>query len=178
MLTLTGNTIFLRALEPEDLEFVYAVENDEKIWDVSNTQTPYSRFLIREYLKNAQQDIFEAKQLRLAICKKNSFQPVGLIDLFDYDPKNNRAGVGILIKEEGNRNSGVGSETLELLIKFSFSKLNLHQLYANIDIENTPSLKLFTNFGFEQIGIKKQWNLVNGKYKDEAMFQLINPQNK
>ena len=178
MLTLTGNTIFLRALEPEDLEFVYAVENDEKIWDVSNTQTPYSRFLIREYLKNAQQDIFEAKQLRLAICKKNSFQPAGLIDLFDYDPKNNRAGVGILIKEEGNRNSGVSSETLELLIKFSFSKLNLHQLYANIDIENTPSLKLFTNFGFEQIGIKKQWNLVNGKYKDEAMFQLINPQNK
>lgn len=178
MLTLTGNTIFLRALEPEDLEFVYAVENDEKIWDVSNTQTPYSRFLIREYLKNAQQDIFEAKQLRLAICKKNSFQPVGLIDLFDYDPKNNRAGVGILIKEEGNRNSGVGSETLELLIKFSFSKLNLYQLYSNIDIENTPSLKLFTNFGFEQIGIKKQWNLVNGKYKDEAMFQLINPQNK
>ena len=177
MLTLTGNTIVLRALEPEDLEFVYAVENDERIWDVSNTQTPYSRFLIREYLKNAQQDIYEAKQLRLAICKKNTFHPIGLIDLFDYDPKNNRAGVGILIKEDDNRNLGVGSETLELLIKYAFSKLNLHQLYANIAIDNTASLKLFTNFGFEKIGIKKQWNLVNGRYKDEAMFQLMNPNN-
>lgn len=173
MLTLTGTTIFLRALEPEDLEFVYSVENDEKIWDVSNTHTPYSRFLIREYLKNAQQDIFEAKQLRLAICKKNTFQPVGLIDLFDYDPKNNRAGVGILIKNEGDRNAGVGSETLELLIQYAFAKLNLHQLYANIDVDNTASLKLFTNFGFEKIGTKKQWNLVEGQYKDEAMFQLL-----
>jgi hypothetical protein len=57
MLTLTGKNIYLRALEPEDLEFVYAVENDETVWQVSNTQTPYSRFLIKQYLENAQQDI-------------------------------------------------------------------------------------------------------------------------
>lgn len=174
MLTLSGKNIFLRALEPEDLEFVYAIENDEKIWEISNTQTPYSRFLIREYLKNARQDIYEAKQLRLAICKQNTFQPVGLIDLFDFDPKNNRAGIGILIKDDDNRNSGIGTESLELLLKYCFSKLELHQLYANIDTENSASLKLFTNFGFQQIGIKKQWNFVNGQYKDEALFQLIN----
>lgn len=173
MVTLSGKHIFLRALEPEDIEFAYAVENDEKIWEVSNTQTPYSRFLIREYLKNARQDIYEAKQLRLAICKQNTFQPVGLIDLFDFDPKNNRAGIGILIKDEGDRNTGIGSESLELLIRYSFSKLGLHQLYANIDTQNDASVKLFTNFGFEQIGIKKQWNLVNGQYRDEALFQLI-----
>jgi len=175
-LTLTGEHIFLRALEPEDLEFVYAIENDETIWEVSNTQTPYSRFLIREYLKNAQQDIFEAKQLRLAICKKGIFQPVGLIDLFEFDPRNNRAGIGILIKDSDYRNSGIGTETLDLLIRYAFKNLNLHQLFANIDSENEASLKLFTNFGFQQIGIKKEWNFVNGKYKDELLFQLINHQ--
>jgi len=174
--TLTGENIFLRALEPEDLEFVYAVENDEAIWAVSNTQTPYSRFLIREYLKNAQQDIYEAKQLRLAICKKGAFQPVGLIDLFEFDPRNNRAGIGILIKSSENRNAGIGTECLELLIRYAFKNLNLRQLFANIDSENEASLKLFTNFGFQQIGIKKEWNLVNGKYRDELLFQLINHQ--
>lgn len=173
MLTLSGKNIFLRALEPEDLEFVYAIENDEKIWEVSNTQTPYSRFLIREYLKNARQDIYEAKQLRLAICKQRSFQPIGLIDLFDFDPKNNRAGIGIMIRDEANRNSGIGSETLELLINYAFSNLNLNQLYANIDTQNSASLKLFTNFGFVEVGIKKQWNFTNGVYQDEALFQLI-----
>jgi diamine N-acetyltransferase len=74
MLTLTGKNIYLRALEPEDLEFVYAVENDETVWQVSNTQTPYSRFLIKQYLENAQQDIYEARQLRLAICKHGGVQ--------------------------------------------------------------------------------------------------------
>ena len=50
MTTLTGNTIYLRALEPEDLEFIYAIENNESVWEVSNTQTPYSRVLISQYL--------------------------------------------------------------------------------------------------------------------------------
>jgi len=176
MLTLKGENIYLRALEPNDLEFVYAVENDEEIWQVSNTQTPYSRFLIRQYLENAQQDIYEAKQLRMAICKGEDFPAVGLIDLFDFDPKNNRAGIGILIKSPNHRNAGIGTEALGLLINYAFSHLNLNQLYANIDVENQPSLTLFANFGFQKIGIKKQWNLVNGVYKDEALFQLINQQ--
>ena len=176
MLTLKGESIYLRALEPQDLEFLYVVENNESIWEVSNTQTPYSRFLIKQYLKNAHQDIYEAKQLRLAICKKESFAPVGLIDLFDFDPKNNRAGVGILIQNQEDRNAGIGKEALGLLIRYAFEKLNLHQLYANINTENQPSLSLFATFGFQKIGVKKQWNLVNGKYKDEALFQLINHQ--
>ena len=58
-------------------------------------------------------------------------------------------------------------------MNYAFVHLNLNQLYANIDTENEISISLFTKFGFQKIGIKKQWNLVNGTYKDEALFQLI-----
>lgn len=155
MITLKGDTIYLRALEPEDLEFVYGMENDQSIWEVSNTNTPYSRFLIRQYLENAQQDIYEAKQLRLAICQDVDFPAIGLIDLFEFDPRNNRAGIGIVIQKNENRGQNIGSEALELLIKYSFFNLNLHQLYANISTNNEASIALFTKFGFEKIGIKK-----------------------
>ena len=120
MQTLTGTKIYLRALEPQDLEFIYAVENDQRIWEVSNTQTPYSRFLVKQYLKNAHQDIYEAKQLRLAICQDEDFPAIGLIDLFEFDPKNNRAGIGIVIQGTENRKQNIGSEALELLIRYSF----------------------------------------------------------
>ena len=174
MITLKGDTIYLRALEPNDLEFVFAMENDQSIWEVSNTHTPYSRFLIRQYLENAQQDIYEAKQLRLAICQDEDFPAIGLIDIFDFDPKNNRAGVGIVIQKNENRSKNIGSEALELLINYSFFNLNLHQLYANISTSNAASMALFTKFGFEKIGIKKDWILLNNHYHDEAIFQLIN----
>ncbi len=177
MITLKGENIFLRALEPEDLEFVYTIENDESLWHVSNTQTPYSKFLIRQYLENAHQDIYEAKQLRLAICENKDKTTIGLIDLFEFDAKNNRAGIGIVIKNEIDRSKGYGKEALNLLINYSFQQLQLHQLFANIDVDNVSSLNLFTTFGFQKIGVKKDWNLLNNNYQDEAVFQLINKKN-
>ncbi len=149
------------------------MENDVSVWEVSQTQTPYSKFLIEQYLENANQDIYEAKQLRLAICDINTQKAVGLIDLFDFDPKNNRVGVGILIQSLENRQQGIGSEALELLINYAFANLNLNLMYANIDPENFASVRLFTKFGFQKIGVKKGWNLVDGVYKDESMFQLF-----
>ena len=173
MITLKGEHLFLRALEPEDLEFIYALENDESIWEISNTQTPYSKFLIKQYLEHAHKDIFEVKQLRLVISTYEN-ESLGLIDIFDFDFKNSRAGIGVLLKDLKDRSKGYGSEALQLLLDYSFTHLGLHQLYCNISEDNEASIKLFTNFGFEQIGLKKDWNCVNGSYKNEYIFQLIN----
>ncbi len=173
MITLKGETVFLRALEPEDLEFIHAVENDESIWEVSNTQTPYSKFLIKEYLEQAHKDIYEVKQLRLVISDYQD-ATLGLIDLFDFDFKNKRAGVGLLIKDSVNRGKGYGKEALELLVNYSFYHLALHQLYCNINEENINSIHLFENQGFKKIGVKKNWIYSNGLFKDEFMYQLIN----
>ena len=174
MVTLKGENIYLRALEPEDLDFIYHIENDEDIWEVSNTITPYSRFLIKQYLENAHQDIYEAKQLRLVICKSNNDAVVGLIDLFDFDATSRRAGIGIIIQNEMNRNNGFGKEALSLVVKYAFVQLQLHQLYANIGIDNKASQMLFTSIGFEKMGVKKDWNFVNNSFKDEFFYQLIN----
>ncbi|WP_223551782.1 GNAT family N-acetyltransferase [Aestuariivivens sp. NBU2969] len=173
MTTLKGENIYLRALEPEDLVFLYDIENDEAIWEVSNTQTPYSKHILRQYLQNAHQDIFEAKQLRLVISNFKH-EALGLIDVFDFDFKHARAGVGILIKDQENRGKGYSKEALKLLMNYTFSHLQLHQLYCNVSEDNEASIKLFSGLGFKKIGLKKDWNLINGSYKGEYLFQFIN----
>ncbi|EDP69908.1 putative acetyltransferase [Flavobacteriales bacterium ALC-1] len=173
MVTLKGEHICLRALEPEDLDFVYEIENDTSLWQLSDTQTPYSRFLIKQYLENAQQDIFEAKQLRLAICNQEN-HTIGLIDVFDFDIKNKRAGIGILIQDEDNRNKGYGKEALALLTAYCFGTLHLHQVYANISENNSASLKLFENNGFKIIGLKKDWSFDGDQFSNEYILQRIN----
>lgn len=172
MNTLVGNLVKLRALEPEDLEFLFQIENDESFWEISHTQTPFSKYVLKQYLENAHLDIFETKQLRLIIEEKSSQKNLGMIDLFDFNPQHKRAGIGILIHPEYQQ-KGFASEALELLIKYSFSHLQLHQLYANIIAENERSLALFTKHQFKKIGIKKDWIFFDGKMKDEILFQLI-----
>ena len=172
MNTLLGEKINLRALEPEDLEFLYQIENDESFWEISHTKTPFSKYILKQYLENAHLDIFEVKQLRLLIEEKSTKKQLGLIDLFDFNPTHKRAGVGILIHPEFQQN-GFASEAISLLINYSFSLLDLHQLFANITLDNTKSISLFKKHNFKEVGIKKDWILSGGKFKDEILFQLI-----
>ena len=172
MKTLKGENIQLRALEPEDLQFLFDTENDELFWEVSHTQAPFSKFLLKQYLENAHLDVFEAKQLRLIIQENTNKKPVGIIDLFDFNPQHKRAGIGILIHTEHQQN-GFASEALKLLIDYCFTHLNLHQLYANITSDNEKSISIFAKHQFKEIGIKKDWILSNNIFKDEILLQLI-----
>lgn len=172
MLTLKGEKVYLRALEPEDLDFVHKIENNEDFWEISTTQSPYSKFLIRQYIENAHRDIYDIKQLRLVICTKRG-RPVGLIDVFDLEPRDKRAAIGILIANKKDRKKGFGSESLSLLCDYCFTHLGLHQVYANVTANNGDSMKVFENNGFRKVGLKKDWTLFNGKYKDEWLYQLV-----
>ena len=171
MNTLKGKNIFLRALELEDIDYLFSIENNEKYWSISDSQIPFSKYLLNRYLKNSDMDIYEAKQLRLVITDFKNIT-IGLIDLFDIDFKNNRAGVAIIINEE-MRNKGIAKEALEMLIKYSKTHLSLHQLYCNILEDNTHSINLFKSVQFKEVGLKKDWIKFDGKYKNEMLLQLI-----
>ena len=96
MVKLQGNQIYLRALEQKDLEFLYKLENNTNVWEVSGTITPYSKDVLQLYLDNAHRDLFDVKQLRLVICSKQH-EALGLIDLFDFEPNHKRAGLVIIV---------------------------------------------------------------------------------
>ncbi|HNW97268.1 MAG TPA: GNAT family protein [Bacteroidales bacterium] len=168
-----GKNISFRAPEPADIDILYKWENDTRIWHLSNTVAPFSHHLLEEYILNAQQDIYAAKQLRLMIVETDNNKTIGCIDLFDFDPSNQRAGVGILISEE-YRSKGYASQALEILTDYAFNTLHLHQLFCNITSDNENSLKLFKKFKFEIIGLKKEWILQGKTWKDEYILQLIN----
>ena len=172
MMILHGEKVRLRALEPEDLDFLFTTENNTAFWEVSNTQVPFSRFVLKQYLENSHQDIYEAKQLRLVVEETTNSQAIGLIDLFDFNPQHKRAGIGIVINEPYQK-AGFASDALSLLTRYCFEALDLHQLFANITSDNKHSITLFTNNGFKKCGEKKDWLFTNGEYKNELTFQLI-----
>lgn len=170
MKTLQGKNILLRALEPEDLDFLYQMENNEDFWKVSNTQVPFSRYLLKNYIEQSHLDIYQVKQLRLVIADIQTSKAIGMIDLFDFEPLHKRAGIGILI-HPSEQQKGYASEALVLLINYSFSNLDVHQLYANITADNKASISLFEQQQFQRAGVKKDWIYNNNSYKDEILYQ-------
>lgn len=174
-MTLETEIIRLRALEPEDIDILYKWENDTNVWKMSNTVAPFSRYILRRFIENQRYDIFETKQIRLIIESKLTGKPVGAIDLFDLDPYNRRACLGVLIYDEADRGQGYASSALSELTKYCFHVLHLNQLYCNILSNNIRSLCLFKSKGFSVIGLKQEWVKTTSGWLDEYMMQLVNP---
>ncbi|MGB4293497.1 MAG: GNAT family protein [Bacteroidales bacterium] len=170
---MTCDEIILRAVEPEDLELLYRWENNIDYWLISNTIKPFSKYILKKYIENSHKTIFETGQLRLMIDTKENKKTIGTIDLFDFDPFHQRAGVGILIADESSRRKGYASMALKCLIDYCFNTLQLHQLYCNILSSNCESMELFKKLGFVKTGIKKDWVKTSNGYLDEHLFQLI-----
>lgn len=167
--------VCLRAVEPGDVELLYDWENRMELWPVSNTLTPFSKAQLARYVKNAALDVFQTKQLRLmidALHLNDSPLTVGMIDLFDFDPFHNRAGVGIMVNSQW-RGKGMAGSALRLFMGYAFNTLGLHQLYCHISASNTASIKLFESASFQLVGIKKEWLKTSSGYEDEWMFQCL-----
>jgi diamine N-acetyltransferase len=168
---LSTETIVLRALEPTDLDFLYALENDVSVWEVSNTVAPFSRYVLQKYLENAAADIYETRQLRLVIENAKG-EAVGALDLFEFEPQHLRAGVGISILGSFRRNQ-YASEAMKLLKDYAGNFLNLHQLYAAVPEDNQASLQLFRKSGFVECGTKKDWLKTPKGWKNVVELQLV-----
>ena len=177
MIPLLGENIKLRAIEPSDLDIIFQWENNPENWLISNTAVPFSKHVLKKYIENAHQDIYEARQLRLMIdlmdAKGNILNVIGTIDLFDFEPQHRRAGVGILIAQKENRRQGLASEALSVLVDYAFGTLHLHQLYCNIAYDNKASLNLFKKHGFVEVGVKKDWLWRNQEWLDVTLLQKI-----
>ena len=131
--------VHLRAIEPEDLDMLYRIENDVNLWNVGITNVPYSRYALHDYIANASGDIYTDHQVRM-IIENVERQVVGIADIVNFDAGNRRAEIGLVI-EQPFRGQGYGYSVMKELERYALNVLHLHQLYAVIDIRNETCLQ-------------------------------------
>ncbi len=163
--------VHLRAIEPEDLDVLYGIENDTSLWNVSVTSVPYSRYTLYEYVANSKNDIYSDRQVRMMIENENH-DVVGIVDIINFEPKHLRAEVGIVIKN-AYRNKGFAMAAIAKIRVYSLNVLHLHQLYAYVDNENKQSLRLFEKCGFVASCRLRDWLFDGRTYHDVLFMQLF-----
>lgn len=165
--------IRLRALEPEDLELLYNLENDSSLWHTTHTTAPYSNYVLRQYIESNSADLFVDKQLRLVIELKKGQIAIGMIDLFDFSPMNLRAEVGVIVASEYQQ-QGFAKEAVEAMVSYALGYVKLHQLYAYVSEENKASIALFTSCGFEVKARLVDWVYTPVGFCDALILQKLN----
>ena len=170
-MNIEGNLCRLRALEPEDLDAMYGWENDTDSWRVSGTVAPFSRHVLSRLIDEQQFDIYATRQMRLVIETLDG-SAVGAVDMFEFDPQNLRAGVGIIVAPP-YRKQGYAQDALQALERYVRDVLRMHQLWCSIGADNEASLALFKKAGYAECGRRKEWLLTSTGAIDEVLMQKI-----
>jgi diamine N-acetyltransferase len=168
---LETDAILLRACEPHDLPVMYEWENNTAYWLLSDTTKPFSKYTMQEFILQDQNDIYNTRQQRFVIQLKENEKAIGFIDLYQYDPSHQRAGVGILIGDETERHKGYALMSLLCLMQYAHDVLNMHQLYCYIQTSNKKSIGLFQRAGFTTTGILKDWLQSKNVFEDVILCQ-------
>jgi diamine N-acetyltransferase len=167
---LKNDILLLRAVEPEDLERLYLWENDTQLWEVGNTRSPYSRYALKEYILQQENDLYTSKQLRLMMVALNTNETVGTVDLFDFDIHNSRIALGLFV-DKPFRGKGYARNALKIVENYVFQFLKINQLYCEISANNTESKLMFENENYESNGVLKNWIKTQDGYTDIIVFQ-------
>lgn len=165
-----NDTFLLTAPEPEDLDFVFRIENDPVVWPLSDCHMPYSRYALREYLLTCKNDFFAEKQLRLMVRPKGEHDAVAIVDLFNFSPLDGRAEVGIVVAPE-QRRQGIGAEAITMLCDYARQTLGLRLLAAYVPTTNEASLRMFAKCGFEKVAVLPEWTKIGQKWCDLAIMR-------
>lgn len=161
----------LRAMEPEDLELLYQIENEPELWQVGCTNVPYSRYLLRDFITRSTGDIYTDKQVRLMAENANG-ETIGIADIMNFNPRHMRAEVGITIRP-AYRQQGYGLAALCHLLAYGKRTLCLHQLFAIVSCHNEASRRLFLKAGFNASCELKDWLYEDGEYHPAIVMQTF-----
>ena len=161
----------LRAIEPEDLDLLYRIENDVRLWNVGTSNVPYSRYVLHDYVANVTNDIYTDRQVRMMVDNDEG-QTVGIVDLVNFDPANRRAELGMIILSDYRR-QGYAMATLQQIHDYARRILHLHQIYVYIDECNEASLSLFRKVDYIESARIPDWLFDGDRYHDAILFQHV-----
>lgn len=160
----------LRAPERSDLDWLHDLENNSNLWYLGFSKEPFNTEVLKNYLDQQPGSLLRDGQLRLILSHEG--QPVGALDLYDYDPFARKAGVGIVL-DAAHHGKGWSKAALTAFESYVFGTLGLRSVYAMIPSQNAPSIGLFEGLGYQKIGELKDWVLHHGAFESAVLYQKV-----
>ena len=168
-----GNNILLRSITIDDIRQEYINWLNDP--DVNQFLETRYEIQTNESIKKYVANILKSKSEYLfAICDNNE-RHVGNIKLGPINLIHNFAEISLFIGNKNVWGTGIGTEAINILCEFGFSKMGMHKITAGCYSNNLGSIIAFKKCGFSEEGIWKDHYLYRGSYVDRiCLARIIN----
>jgi RimJ/RimL family protein N-acetyltransferase len=170
-----GERVYLRAIEPGDLDACHRWINDREITrHLAIPPWPVSRLAEQAWLESRARGGTDTDHT-LAVCLKNGDRHIGNVGLHGVNWRHRTANVGILIGEKDCWDQGLGAEAVGLLCRFAFRNLGLRKISLCVFSSNPRARRCYEKCGFQVEGVLPQEYLIDGEYVDDIRMALFAP---
>ena len=173
---LKGRLVYLRALEKKDINENYLswINNIEENHFIESSIFPTSKKSLDEFYARS---LISKNSIMFAICNKNG-KHIGNCSVSQIDWVNRKCVYGRMIGDKKNSPKGAGTDTLKLLQKYIFERLNLNLMWTGVSAKNTKSIKSNMNCGMKRVGKFPEGFFSNNKYDDVIIFAMTKKEYK
>lgn len=164
--------IRLRHLEESDIDSLFEIFSDAEAMRFFGIVPFAERADAKNYLAEIHAGFGKKTLFQWGIALRETDQVIGTSTLFHADEKNRRAELGYALNRQF-WGKGLIAEALNSLLTFTFEKLNLHRLEADVDPRNTASVKVLERLGFQKEGFLRERWIVQGEIQDAVFYGLL-----
>ena len=168
-----GKRVTLRGLEQKDSSEMLSYWNRKEFLDYSGRTSPSTREELEAWIQDTWKERKEEKSYTFGIEFNENSLLIGYIKLRVINRISRRAKLSIGIFNPSYRDKGLGTETLALLVDFSFFTLNLLSLELNVFTNNPRAIASYSKLGFKNVGIRRKADYVNGEFLDDLVMDLL-----
>lgn len=168
-----GNSVRLRAMEPEDAEHFFLINRERNVdRNLEMVWPPSSMARQRQYIEEASKSGFkDGHNYSFQIETLDSGQHVGSIDTHHCDSRVGKFEYGISLREQF-RKRGYGREAILLVLRYYFQELRYQKCDVGVFDFNESSILLHEKLGFVLEGRRRRATFTGGQYHDMLLFGI------
>lgn len=169
---LIGRQVYLRPVEPDDLERYYRWMNDREVTRWTTNVVPIPLPAERQWIEDATKSRPTTKHVFSIVLTKEDLH-IGVTGIHAIDWVSRVGTTGIVIGDRSCWRRGYGFEAKMLVLRYAFATLNLRKLLAAAMEGNAASQRNLRKQGYREVGRFTANAYRDGAYYDEILFELF-----
>ncbi|GAA1908060.1 GNAT family N-acetyltransferase [Williamsia serinedens] len=167
--TLTDGVVWLRPLEPSDVDAVYTCASDPASQRFTTVPSPYLRSDAVEFVDRASAQVWPGFEVAIT---GDDDALVGTCGLRIRDEDSDVVAIGYMVSPSA-RGRGIATRATRLLIDHAWS-LGAHRVALDAFATNTASRRVAERCGMTQEGVLREAHLGNGGIRhDVVLYGLL-----
>lgn len=163
--------IYLRAFNFDDYKTSILWRNDDAIWNqLGGVKYYVSEGYEKKWIEEA---IFDSRNIRLAVCLKDSDTYIGNVYITDINTTSRCGESHVFIGDKKLWGQGLATEAYNMLLDYVFNERAFHRVVAYVLEDNIASCKLHEKCGYKKEGVLRESVFKGGKWHNQVVYSIL-----